>query len=789
MPGSLLGNSVRRVEDPDLIRGRGTYTDNLSVDGTLHLVFVRSPFAHARLTVRDTSEAAAAPGVVAVFTAADLGLPPTHPFFVLNPDCPRPPLAQDKVRFVGEPVAAVVAETARQAIDAVELVDVDYDDLPVVADPEAALEDGAPLQFEGMGTNVAAGEREPDGSDVLSDAEVVVRLRAVNQRIAVAPIEGNAIHADPTDDGTHELTVHMATQMPHFARDQIASVFGIDKAKVRVVAPHVGGAFGGKAGLPSEHVVVVAAALRLGRPVKWTETRSEAMLSMHGRAQVQYAELGLRRDGAITGLRLRIVGDAGAYAGFGGALALGPSRMMAQGVYVIPRLSYSAVAAMTNTSPVGAFRGAGRPEAAALLERLMDRAAVELDMDPVELRRRNLIGSDAFPYTTQVGTTYDSGDYSRPLDEAQRIAGYDALRKEQTRRRDNGDTKLLGIGTATYVEITGAGDGEFGSVEVHDDGTVTAMAGTSAHGQGHATSFSMIVADRLKVPLESVRYVQSDTARVARGGGTGGSRSLQLGGNAVGAAADDVLRQGRELAATMLEASIDDVVLGDGGQFEVAGVPTASVSWRDLAAHAGQSGGALAAAMDFEQDGATFPFGAHVAVVEVDVDTGQVTPLRLVAVDDCGQILNPMIVEGQQHGGAAQGIAQALWERFVYADDGTPLTSTFVDYTLPSAVDLPALEVSTTQTPTPLNPLGAKGIGESATIGSTPAMQNAVIDAVAHLGVRHIDMPCTPDRVWAAISRAQAGEPPDEWREPPSVFATLPVRGAAGEDEAAGPDI
>ncbi len=430
---------------------------------------------------------------------------------------------------------------------------------------------------------------------------------------------------------------------------------------------------------------------------------------------------------------------------------------------------------MTNTAPNGAFRGAGRPEAAAMLERLMDLAAHELGLAPEEIRRRNLIPKDAFPYTTLTGQKYDVGDYEAALQEALRVADVDALRAEQARRIEAGEEQLLGIGVSTYVEITGFGGKELGSVRIEPDGSATVMSGTSAHGQGHATSFAMIVADRLGIPIERIRYVQSDTRVVPKGGGTGGSRSLQLGGSAVAAAATAVADQARALAAELLEAAPEDLELTDAG-FTVSGVPGAVVDWPQLASAAEERGEALHAQLNVPQDGATFPFGAHVSVVEVDTETGRVVPLRHVAVDDCGRILNPVIVEGQQHGGIAQGMSQALWEQFLYSEDGQPLTSTFADYQMPTAADTISFEASNTETPTPLNELGAKGIGESGTIGSTPAVQSAVVDAVRHLGVRHIDIPCTPERVWRAIQDARAGTLPDPWREPPAAFDTLEIQ-------------
>jgi carbon-monoxide dehydrogenase large subunit len=504
------------------------------------------------------------------------------------------------------------------------------------------------------------------------------------------------------------------------------------------------------------------------------------MISMHGRGQVQYAELGVTRDGRITGLRARNVGDCGAYAGFGGTLAIGPGHIMAQGCYEIPAIDYSALAVLTNAAPNGAFRGAGRPEAAALLERMLDLAAYELDLAPEEIRRRNLIGKDEFPYKTRTGMTYDAGDYEAALTEALRIADVDALRGEQRRRREAGEVRQLGIGVSTYVEITGFGGKELGSVRIEDDGSATVMSGTSAYGQGHATSFAMIVADRLGIPMEKIRYVQSDTVAVATGGGTGGSRSLQLGGSAVSAAARAVHEQGLQLAAELLEASPDDLELTEAG-FSVSGVPGSAVDWARLATAAAERETPLHAQLDVPQDGATFPFGAHVSVVEVDTETGRVVPLRHIAVDDCGRILNPVIVEGQQHGGIAQGISQALWEQFLYSEDGQPLTSTFADYQMPTAADTFAFEASNTETPTDLNELGAKGIGESGTIGSTPAVQSAVVDALRHLGVRHIDIPCTPERVWQAVQQARAGTLPDPWREPPAVFDELEIKGGAAD--------
>ncbi len=780
MPGSILGTSVRRVEDLDLITGASTYVGNLRLRGMLHLAFVRSPLAHGVITAVATADAVAAPGVVAVFTAADLELPAHHGLMVVNPDLPRPPLATDRVRFVGEAVAVVVAETKAQAVDAAELVEVDYDPLPAVVDPEKALDPTSEPQFPGH-DNLAAGVRSAE--DVLSDAEVVVRARMVNQRLAVMPMEGNAIAVLPGGHEGHDadLTIWVSTQMPHGFRAQAATLFGLENDRVRVIAPHVGGGFGGKAGMLAEHTVSVGVARKLGRPVTWVETRSENLVSMpHGRGQVAYYELGLTREGRITGLRARVVGDAGAYAGFGGALSMGPTYVMSQGVYDIPKIAYDAAVALTNTTPMGAFRGAGRPEATAHLERIMDIAADELGIEPAEIRRRNLLDPASFPLTTLPGARYDVGDYDLPLREALRIVDYDKLREEQRNRREAQDPVQLGVGLCVYVEITAGGGGtEYGSVTVHADGTATISAGTSAHGQGHATAFAMLTSDKLGIPIERITFVQSDTAVVPRGSGTGGSRSLQMAGNAVVMAADDVLDQAKRRAADLLEAAVEDVELTDAGEFGVVGVPTTALSWSQVAG----AGEELFAGLDFRQEGATFPFGAHVSVVEVDTETGRVTPRRHVAVDDCGRILNPLLVEGQQHGGLAQGVAQALFEEILFDDEGQPITSTLADYRMPSAADLFWFETSSTETPTPMNPLGAKGIGESATVGATPAVQNAVVDALRPFGVRHVDLPCTPEKVWRAIHA-----PSELWSEPPAVFATLPLRKGAS-DAASGGEI
>jgi carbon-monoxide dehydrogenase large subunit len=782
--GSILGTRVVRTEDPALLTGQRHYVADLPLVDRLHAVFARSDVAHGTITQIHVEDAAAMPGVVAVWTAAELGVAPHHGFAKVHDHFARPPLADDRVRFVGDAIAVVFAETIEQGEDAAEAIWAEIEPLPVHVHPEDALDDGATAIFEEHGSNIAMVITDAGVVDVDAGADVVVRGRYLNQRMAVAPMEPDCIAAAPADDG--RLRVWPSTQMPHALHGQIAAAIGVEPGDVHVVTPQVGGGFGGKAGIHPEYTVVAAAARRLARPVVWVPTRSEDMKALpHSRGQIQYVELGCRRDGTFTDLRVRLVGDAGAYPTIGAYLP-GGTRRMAQGTYRFDAIQFDVAVAVTNTTPMGAYRGAGRPEATALLERAVDHAAHELGIDPIELRERNLLADDVFPFTTLTGNTYDSGRYALPLRTAAEAIGYDALRAEQAARRARGDDLLLGIGVASYVEITAGGaDNEFSAVEVHDDGSATVFAGTSAHGQGHQTAFAMLVSAQTGIPIDSVRLVDGDTDLVRQGGGTGGSRSLQLGGSAVRGATEVMVDRARRLAATLLEADETDVVVDvERGTVGVAGVPASALTWAELASRAVESdGGPLRGELVFEQAGATFPFGAHIAVVEVDRATGRARLVRHVAVDDCGTVLNPLLVEGQQHGGVAAGVGQALYEEVRYDDAGNPITSNFAEYAVPSAAELPSFDVRSTETPTPLNPLGAKGIGEAATIGSTPAVQNAVIDALAHLGVRHIDMPCTPERVWRAIADATAGTLPDPWREPPAVFASL-RDGAASSLEA-----
>ena len=757
-----MGNAVSRREDPDLLRGAARYVGDMAPPGTVHVAFVRSVMAHADISSIDASAARAAPGVLGVFTAADLPLDPQPLFILLPPELSRLPLA-DRARYVGDPIAAVVAESHATAVDAAELVVVDYEPRPAVIDPFAAVTADAPVIFEAHGSNRAMEFSSPADPAELSGHDLTVSCRIVNHRLAGAPIEPSAVLAAPGNgDGRYGLTLWCTSQRPHEVRDSVAAAIGASPEAVRVIAPAVGGGFGAKATVYPEFAIAAWLARQLDRPVKWVETRSENLVNMtQGRDHVHDVELALRTDGTFCWIRIKATANVGAYPGIGAFLPFF-TMLMASGPYRIPAVHYEAVAAVTNTTPVAAFRGAGRPEATASLERIIDLAAAELGMDPVELRRRNLLDPADFPLTTPTGANMDCGEYGRALDLAMETAGYDELRAEQARRRAAGDRRLLGIGVSTYVEVTAVGlFQEFGSVTVEPDGTITARVGTASHGQGHATAFSQILGEVMGVPAEQVRIIHSDTAEVPRGAGTVASRSLQIGGSAVWTAANEVLGMARRLAASLLEADADDIVVAPGG-LAVAGVPARTVSWAELAAaaqagdpSAGVEPGALAADTDFNQGEASYPFGAHLSVVEIDSDTGDTRVLRHIAVDDCGRILNPLLVRGQVHGGVATGISQALYEEATYDADGNPRNTNFADYALPAASELPRFETAHTETPTPLNPLGAKGIGESGTIGSTPAVQAAVIDALGSLGVTHLDMPYTPQRVWRAIADAQ----------------------------------
>ncbi len=755
---SILGNRVLRTEDGRFLRGAGQYVENLPLEGALTATFVRSPFAHARIDGIDASAAEALPNVQ-VLTAADLDLglfgPP--PFPGLDAAMGRPVMAKDTARFVGDIVAVVVSEGRASGADAAELVMVDYDPLPVVVSAHDAAKNEV-LLFPDTGTNLAALGGAPERDETLFDGcDVVVTGTLTSPRMAACPLEPRSAAAEVGADG--RLTAWLSTQTPHQDRFVLAGMLGgLDPATVRVIAPDVGGGFGAKM-LSVEEILVAWLARKLGRPIRWTETRSESMVALNqGRDQELTFTLGSDRDGKVAALRLEIVANIGAYPGLGAFLP-NLTGLMSSGVYAIPKIESSSRAYVTNTTPIAAFRGAGRPEASQMIERAMDVLAVELGLDPTEIRRRNFIPKDAFPYVTASHGAYDSGDYEGALDLALRSAGYDDLRAQQRQRREQGGPKQLGIGVSTYVEITnGVDETEFGEVEITADGSAILRTGSFSHGQGHETTFAMIAAEQLGLPLEKITVVKGDTDKVASGTGTYGSKSTQIGGSAARLASAEVVVRAKKLTAEYLEAAESDIVLDPAlGLFHPAGSPAQGLSWAELAERAEADGQLveLKAVQEFKS-APTFPFGCHVAVVEVDIETAQVELLRLIAVDDAGTLINPLVAEGQVHGGVATGVAQALYEKVSYDEDGTPLSSTFLGYAFPSAADLPSWEVVEMVTPTPVNPLGAKGIGESGTIGATPAVQSAVIDALRPYGVTHVEMPANGENVFRALKEAKA---------------------------------
>ncbi len=756
--GSILGTRVLRTEDPEFLTTGAVYTEDLvdeRLTGAARATFVRSPVAHARIVSIDTAEALTAPGVVAVYTAEDLDTPAQQPPMpVYDAAFAQPLLADGVVRFVGEPVAIVLTDGRYDGEDVAELVAVDYDPLPAVVDMKAARSDET-LLFPDHGTNLIMSREAEFSDDFFADCEVVVSSEIVNQRVAAAPLEVRAAAAVWGDDG--RLTLWIPNQGAQGAKSAVVRMLGAEAADVRLITPAVGGAFGAKFGADPEHVVVAWAAKRAGRPVTWVETRSENMLAMtHGRAQLQTVTIGGDRDGKVKAYRLHVLQDSGAYGRFG-ALLPTLTLMMAPGVYDIPKLELAFHSVVTNTTPVGAYRGAGRPEATAAIERAIDLFAAELGADPAEVRRRNLLPAFTEPYKSGGGAVYDSGDYPAALDKVLAACDYEGLRAEQARRRADGDTVQLGIGLSVYVEITGGGSEsgaprENATVEIHGDGTATILTGTSPHGQGHSTAWAMLASDEFGIPVDKITVKWGDTDLIPQGGGTGGSRSLQQGGAAVRQASQELVEEAKTRAADVLEVDPGDLVVDHSiAGLAVAGAPGTGVTFAELAQRE-----RLFVETVFTAPGATFPFGAHVAVVEVDTDTGKATLQRLIALDDAGTVLNPLLADGQRHGGLAQGVAQALLEEVLYDPDGNPTTTTLADYPIVSITEVPSYELVDSETPTSYNPLGAKGIGEAGTIGSTPAVQNAVIDAVAHLGVRHIDMPTTSFRVWKAIQEARA---------------------------------
>jgi carbon-monoxide dehydrogenase large subunit len=786
-----VGKARARKEDARLITGRTRWTDNINLPGLLHIAVLRSPFAHARITSIDTSQARDLPGVVAVYTAADLdpdgtiGMPCAWP---VTPDMKhprRPILAADQVNFAGEGVAVVVARGAAEARDALDAIDVDYEELPVVLGLENALAEGAPLVHEDLGTNrnalwVFDSAEAGTGGDVeeaISQGEVVLKRRFRQQRLVPAFMEPRSCVVDPTGP---QITMWSATQIPHILKTMAALTLGIPEHKLRVIAPDVGGGFGGKIAVLPEESIALLVAQKLGKPVKWTESRSEAMLTAHhGRDQIQDITISARRDGTVTGLKVELLADMGAYLGLVGPGVPILGAFMFNAIYKFPAYHFACTNVFTNTTLTDAYRGAGRPEATFAIERIMDELAAELGVDPLELREKNWIKHEEFPFTTVAGLTYDSGNYEAATEKAKQLFDYDGLRREQAERRERNDPVQLGIGISTFTEMCGlapsrvlgsldygAGGWEHAAVRMLPTGKVEVITGASAHGQGHETAWSQIVADQLGIPFEDVEVIHGDTQSSAKGLDTYGSRSLAVGGIAVVKAAEKVVAKARTIAAHLMECSPDDLEF-EQGKFTVRGTGKSTtiqdVVFATFMAHNLPDGvePSLDSEAVFDPENFSFPHGTHLCAAEVDTETGEVRLRSYVCVDDVGAVVNPLIVEGQVHGGLAQGIAQALFEEAVFNENGTLTTGTFADYLLPSAADLPSFTTDRTETPSTTNPLGVKGVGEAGTIASTPAVVNAVVDAIRHRGVDDVQMPCSPMRVWTAIHRGptDAGGP------------------------------
>ena len=745
---------IHRVEDDRLLRGRGRFVANLEPIDALHVMFLRSTVAHARIVAIDTAVARRAAGVVGVFVADDLDLPPILPEpTAVNQAMQRPYLTREVVRFAGEPIVAIVATSEAAASDAAELVDIELDPLPVVVDMECAL-GGDVLLHPAAGTNIAL-DIALTGSQVLhDDGNVVVRLRTRNNRVAIAPLEGRSVLAEW--DG-HTMVVQISGQGPHPFRERFAPALGLPPERVRIICPDVGGGFGAKGYPYPEEVLTAWLARALERPCRFVESRAESMASLgHGRGQLQDVELVGRRDGTVLGARVRVVQDCGAYPRLGAFLPNMTYRVF-PGPYDLGYLAFEAQSVVTNTNPVVAYRGAGQPEAAAALERALDVFARYVGLDPADVRRCNLIGADRFPFTNVAGLVYDSGDYAAGLDAVLDTAGYAELRAEQALRRQRGDKRLLGVGLGLFIESCSTSNHhEHARIRIDAHGTVEVWTGTSPYGQGHATTWAMLVAGELGTPIDRIEVRHGDSAWFPTGTVTGGSRSVQVGGMAVRDAAIAAREAAARSAADLLEANPADIVFEPATQsFHVAGAPARSITLGDAAAAA--DGGCIDHVLRFDPAGGTCSSGAYLAVVEVDADTGAVEMRRFIAVDDAGVIVNHELTEGQVHGGVAQGIGQALYEEVLYDELGTLRTANLADYAMPSAVEIPRIETRVIETPSPRNALGAKGVGESGPIGAVPAVHNAVVDALAHLGVRHIDLPLTPERVWRALHAATTG--------------------------------
>lgn len=784
MASRIFGSGIKRREDPRLITGQAKYTDDLSLPKMAYMHIVRSPYAHAKIKSIQTDKAAGMPGVLGVFTGKDIvdsgfGNIPCA-WIVPDSECkapPHPPLAIQKVRHVGDGVVVVVAEDPYQARDAADAIEVDYEPLAAVVDAQEATQEGAPLLYDSVPNNVDFRWKVSGGDTEVAfqEADVVVKDRIINQRLIPNAMEPRAALAQ-YNSGLGELTLWSTTQNPHIARYLISLVTNLPEHKIRVIAPEVGGGFGSKIPLYPDEIVTIFCSKKLGRPVKWTETRSENyQATIHGRDHIQEVELCGTRDGKITGIRGKVWANLGAYlstASTGVPTIL--HGLILSGPYDIANIHEEVIGVVTNTTPVDAYRGAGRPEATFLVERLVDLFAKEIDMDPAEVRRKNFIPPFDDGHTVATGIIYDSGDYDPAMDKALELVGYQQLREEQSKGPKNG--KYLGIGLSTYVEICGLGPSQvagavgFGGglwesaiLRFHPSGKVNLMVGVSPHGQGEETTFAQIISDELGVDVDDIEVLHGDTDISPMGWGTYGSRTTAVASGAMMGAINKIKDKSKIIAAHLLEADVEDIDYAD-GRFFVKGSPDKAKSIQDIALAAnvawdmppGVEPG-LEASSFFDPPNFVYPFGTHVAVVEVDTETGEIALKDYVAVDDCGRIINPMIVEGQIHGGLAQGIGQALWEEAVYDENGQLLSGSMMDYTLPKASFFPRFRTGKTETSTNVNPLGVKGVGETGTIASTAAVYNAVMDALAPLGVTKIDMPLKAERVWQAIQASGNG--------------------------------
>ncbi len=773
---AMVGAPIKRREDPRLITGQSTYVDDIKLLGMLHMAILRSPYGHARIKSINTDAARKHPGVVAVYTAEDLKGKVGNVAVAV----PLPPhmargmgahgsLAEGKVRFFGDPVAVVVAEDLYTARDARDLIEVDYEPLPTAIDVEKAMQPGAPLLYEEFGTNVGF-EMHPPAEEIdkvfeqtKADGGVIIKARFVNQRMAPVPMETRGVVAQYRK-ADKTLTVWSSSQLPHLLRDILAGQLSLPQHQIRVIVPEVGGAFGSKLNVYPEETLTAFIAMKTGHPVKWIEERSENLAAtIHGRDQINYVEVAVTREGKVTGLKMHVISDLGSYLQlFSNVMVLGFMFPVACGAYDIPTLYRSTDLVFTNKAPTDACRGAGRPEATFLIERVMDLVAREVGKDPAEVRRLNFVKPEQFPYKSATGSVYDSGNYEPALDKALELADYKGLRAEQARRRAAGNGKLMGIGISSYLEACGIGPKgsipqglyESARLRIEQNGSVIVYTGSSPHGQGEETTFAQIVAQEFSIPIENVVVLHGDTDSVPEGRGTYGSRSAPVGGSAVYTAAQRLKEKMKQIAAHMLEASASDITLED-SKFFVTGSPQKSVTFAEVAATANLSNTlppsiepGLETTAFWEPASNVFPFGTHICVVEIDKETGEAQITRYVAVDDCGRQLNPMIVAGQLHGGITMGIGQAIYERIVYDEDGQLLTATLMDYAMPLSSELPSFELDSTVTPSPINPLGVKGVGEAGTIGSTVAVANAIIDA---LGMEHVDMPYTSEKLWKVI--------------------------------------